>query len=337
MKVPSSIETAVGSAKSTLFSSIMQTATSIRTQVGNAKSALYSYIEQTVSSLTLSASKIYLDGDTTLGGQMTINSGKLYVQNNLTVASSYQISTKKVAIQADGSITFDDSGGNIGTMTLNVGKVASLITGLKVVSSGNTYKLQSKTVEKPSTWTDIPDTSFSRAVGSFSVGAGNGKINVTANPQNQTESVKVSVGGSNSITTNGTYTYKVYFENADGDDVETGASMNVTVNTGVSAYDYYNTDSINQRTGANKFWKKPTENSGTCTIPNVGNTAAETWFSMSHISITRASWHSVSGTVYKGKLYYWDDDDESYVAVVNANKYWYYSDSNKSGTTTVYY
>lgn len=57
----------------------------------------------------------------------------------------------------------------------------------------------------------------------------------------------------------------------------------------------------------------------------------------SSISITNARWHSVSGNVYKGKLYYWDDDDESYSVVVNANKYWYYSDTQITGTTNVYY
>ena len=55
------------------------------------------------------------------------------------------------------------------------------------------------------------------------------------------------------------------------------------------------------------------------------------------MSITRAGWHSISGNVYYGKLYYWDDDDQSYSPVIGSNKYWYYSDSNKSGTTTVHY
>ena len=55
------------------------------------------------------------------------------------------------------------------------------------------------------------------------------------------------------------------------------------------------------------------------------------------MTITRASWHSVSGTRYYGKLYYYDDDSGDYEPVVNSNKYWYYSNSNKSGSTTVHY
>jgi hypothetical protein len=55
------------------------------------------------------------------------------------------------------------------------------------------------------------------------------------------------------------------------------------------------------------------------------------------MKITRATWHSTSGTRYYGKLYYWDDDVEDYVAVIDQDRYWYHSGSNKSGTTTVYY
>ena len=172
------------------------------------------------------------------------------------------------------------------------------------------------------------------SISSWVWGAGDGYINVTALPQNQMKSVKVSVSGQNSITRGGDYTYGVEYENGDGDDMPTGATKTVTV--AATAYDYYNTDSLNHRTGSARFWKKPTENSGVCTIPNVGNTAAETWFSMSSIGITQASWHSTMGTVKSGKLYYWDDDSEDYEPVVNSNKYWYYSDYS-IGNKTIYY
>lgn len=107
--------------------------------------------------------------------------------------------------------------------------VPHAITSLQIVSSGNTYTLQRKWFSE-NDWTNVG--SFSRAVSSWSVGGGSGKVNVTANPQNQTKSVPVSIGGPNSISSNGTYTYKVYYENADGDDVETGASRTVTVDVG---------------------------------------------------------------------------------------------------------
>lgn len=104
-------------------------------------------------------------------------------------------------------------------VTLSYSNVSSAIKEASV--SGNTLTLKRF---------DDTTLTFSKAVSSWSVGGGSGKINVTANPQNQTKSVPVSVGGSNSISSNGTYTYKVYYENADGDDVETGASMDVSVN-----------------------------------------------------------------------------------------------------------
>lgn len=70
---------------------------------------------------------------------------------------------------------------------------------------------------------------FSRAVSSWLVGGGSGKVNITALPQNQMKSVNISVSGNTSITANGTYTYKALYENSSGDDVETGASRSVTV------------------------------------------------------------------------------------------------------------
>lgn len=275
----------------------------------------------------ISADNVAISGNTTISGMLTINTdGALYVKNDLVIVTSGKISTKKIAMQNDGSITFPDAGGNIGTMTLNNGNIAKFFTALKVVSSGNGYKMQYKSLSETS-WTDLPDSSFSRAVSSWVWGGGDGKINVTALPQNQTCPVKVSIDGPVSITANGEYTYTVDYENGDGDDVSTGKTKKVTVSI-KSAADYYN---------ASSYWKKPQDNNGVCTVPNIGVTAAETWFSMSSISMTRAGWHSVSGNVYYGKLYYWDDDDESYSPVVNSNKYWYYSNSSKSGTTTFYY
>ena len=54
-------------------------------------------------------------------------------------------------------------------------------------------------------------------------------VSVTAKPQDQTKSVKVSIDGTSRITTNSTYTFTVDYENADGDDVSTGATKMVTV------------------------------------------------------------------------------------------------------------
>ena len=114
-----------------------------------------------------------------------------------------------------------------GSRTIITGsQAADIIRNLRIQQSGNTYKLQKITCGG-GTWEDV--SSFSRAVSSWSVGGGGGYVNVTANPQGQTKGVKISVGGPNSIGANGTYTYKAYFENQSGDDVETGASETVTV------------------------------------------------------------------------------------------------------------
>ena len=80
---------------------------------------------------------------------------------------------------------------------------------------------------------------FSKAISSWTWGGGSGKINVTALPQNQTKSVKVSIDGRSTISANGTYTYTVDYENSDGDDVSTGATKTVTVDVYPTTKQFY--------------------------------------------------------------------------------------------------
>lgn len=80
---------------------------------------------------------------------------------------------------------------------------------------------------------------FSKAISSWTWGGGSGKINVTALPQNQTKSVKVSIDGRTTISSNGTYTYTVDYENSDGDDVSTGATKTVTVDVYPNTKQFY--------------------------------------------------------------------------------------------------
>lgn len=167
-------------------------------------------INDSGSSILLDADKIRLTGQTTINDVMTVQSnGAVAMQRNLVVGgaiyTSYTPSGSDVPISVD---------------------LRNAIVSASV--SGNTLTLTSA---RGST------TTFSKAVSSWSVGGGNGRINVTANPQNQTKSVKVSISGLASITSNGTYTYEVMYENADGDDVETGASADITVNIPTPAID----------------------------------------------------------------------------------------------------
>lgn len=187
------------------------------------------------STAHIDANKVYIGNQKST----TVINGKL---NASDVTASYIAA--KIAQISDIAIQYlhSERGGinvqSVSTSSFYQGSVSCYvphaITSLQIVSSGNTYTLQRKWFSE-NDWTNVG--SFSRAVSSWSVGGGGGKVNVTANPQSQTKSVPVSIGGPNSISSNGTYTYKVYYENADGDDVETGASRTVTVNvSGTSQY-----------------------------------------------------------------------------------------------------
>ena len=171
------------------------------------------------SEARINASKIYLLGQT-IANQITAD----YIQSKIASLASLNVAnlTSKrggISVHSVSANTYYHGGVNC--------YLAHAITDLRITQSGNTYTLQRKWFSN-SNWVNVG--SFSRAVASWSVGGGSGKVNVTANPQGQTKSVPISVDGSGSITSNGTYTYKAYFENSDGDDVYTGASRSVEVN-----------------------------------------------------------------------------------------------------------
>ena len=106
-------------------------------------------------------------------------------------------------------------------------------------------------------------------------------------------------------------------------------------------YDYYWSDSVGGRSGTAKYWLTPTENGGTCTIPNVTNTARATWFTMSKMAITRAQCglDTDNNKIYHGTLYYKNAKTGKFVAAHAETDpvYWYYSGTNRSGSNTLYY
>lgn len=239
----SQIRSEVNAANSTVYSSITQTASQIRSEVSAAQSTIYSSITQT-------ASQIRLEVKNTASGlqsQITQNADniELKVSKNGVISSinqtaeAIQINASKINL--NGYVTasnFSTVLANLASAHINklyvdtniyapngLSMYANGVWQLSLSRSGNTYTLK----ETKLNGDERTVGSFSRAVSSFIWGGGSGKINVTALPQNQTQPVNVSVDGTRNITSNGTYTYKAYYENADGDDVETGASVSVTV------------------------------------------------------------------------------------------------------------
>lgn len=311
------------------------------------------------STAHIDANKVYIGNQKST----TVINGKLnasdvtadYVATKL--ASATNVNVKRLTLTGNGYIVLPN--GPDGNVTITGANAYDFIRQLQIVQNGNTYKLQKKTQGDMSNWQDVG--SFSRAVSSWLVGGGNGKVKVTASPQNQFKEVPVSISGSNAITVNGTYTYKVMYENADGDDVETGATMDVTVNVPgtisswvvsggggkvrVTAQPQGQGKSVPVSISGSNYitsngtytYKVMYEDDGGDDVETGATLEVEIEVYPNSIQITRASWHSTSGNVYKGRLYYWDDDDGSYQPVVNGSYYWYYSDDSKSGTTTVHY
>ena len=171
-------------------------------------------IEKAGSAARISADHIILTGKTTINDVMTVLNNSVSIKKPMI--------TDNITLRSGKSIKFDGNG-----VTITDEKAADLIRNLRITQSGNTYTLQKRALGD-SDWANVG--SFSRAVSSFVVGGGSGKVNVTALPQNQTKSVKISVDGYATILVNGTYTFRALYENDDGDDVPTGATKSVTVN-----------------------------------------------------------------------------------------------------------
>lgn len=187
-------------------------------------------IEQIVTAVgedgEVTAASICLAINDSGDSEARINAGKIYLLGE-TIAN--KITTDYITAKLANAAIVNVNRLNANTLTINPsgGAAVGVQTGFNASSlslSGNTYKL---TLTRFNGQKD--EHSFSRAVSSWSVGGGSGKVNVTANPQGQTKGVPVSIGGVSRITSNGTYFYRVYYENDSGDDVETGASKSVTV------------------------------------------------------------------------------------------------------------
>jgi len=242
----SSISTQVSAAKSVLYSTITQTASQIRTEVANTASGLASSITQTASkialvvdangikpaaivaaindgssSIIISATHIDLDGyvkatDITT----TLVSTKLAAADNVNV--------KKLTLTNNGYIVLPTGDGSL---SITGATAVDIIRGIKVVSSGNGYKLQAITYGDAS-WHDLPNSSFSRAT-SLSGAWSSGKYTVTASPQGNTDSTILRYASpSGSVSKSGTSvsrTFKIQYGPDDEHLYDTGFNPTISI------------------------------------------------------------------------------------------------------------
>ena len=367
----SSIRSEVNAAKSSLYSSIMQTATYVRTQVASAKSELS-------SSITVQSDRIDLVVEGT-GTNAKIKPASIVSSINgsgssvIISASHINLSgyVKAADITADYisarlanfALLTSERGGisvySVGTTSYTQGGVSCYVPhgiwNLRITKSGNTYTLQRQRFSE-NDWVNVG--SFSRAVSSWTWGGGNGKINVTALPQNQTKPIKVSIDGPLTISTNGTYTYTVDYENADGDDVSTGATKPVTVNVPGKEIGWQEFHDA-----GNAYWSKCWTGDGThgsvsgkhyvtgptasykngwevyyCIEDEICPAAGITPETHTHniylnqIYDDDVSPDSGSADVYYGKLY-----NSRGQSITSSNRYWYSSSNNIGSNKRVYY
>lgn len=169
------------------------------------------------SSATIRADKIYLLGET-IANTITAD----YIKTK--IASLSAVIAKALAVTGAIACSGRVSGSEVAGADVLIGSQSLKDAIVSAIVSGNTLTL--KDVNGNS-------VSFNRAVSSWGVGGGSGKVNVTAYPMNQTKSVNISIDGTTNIYSNGSYTYTVDYENLDGDDVSTGYTK--TVNVSVSS------------------------------------------------------------------------------------------------------
>ena len=215
-------------------SKIEQTETSITqvvTAVGsNGKvtaASIMTSINNDHSEIRISADKVFLEGN------ISLNSVLKVLSNTATFTGLVQFGTDSSTRIRIGSGWVSTPGVRLGSGTqvhqVNFAVLDKMIKTMES-RSGGTIRL---------TRFDGTYLDFNKAISSWTWGGGNSKINVTALPQNQTKSVKVSIDGRTTISSNGTYTYTVDYENSDGDDVSTGATKTVTVDVYPNTKQFY--------------------------------------------------------------------------------------------------
>lgn len=266
----SSISSYVYAAQSTIYSSIQQTASGIRSEVGNVVSGLQSTITQNADKIGLvveqkdgqnvvktasivaaindSGSSINLNADKIVIGELSDKDLDTWAKDakNGTGTFAKFLTVNKLTAQEVKTVIAGISeaaidGATIGSLTvsetMNVSE--NLNAGVGSFSEGLYYKnneIEISNIVKNSNntltiyKTDGTSFPFDRAISTWTLGGGNGYVNVTALPQNQMKPVQITIDGTNTITSNGTFTYKACYVNADGDDVETGTVKTVTVN-----------------------------------------------------------------------------------------------------------
>ena len=231
---------------------IHQTVQSVQNGLVNAESK----IEQTETSITQVVTAVGSNGKVTAASIMTsinndhseirISADKVFLEGNISLNSVLKVLsntatfTGLVQFGTDTATRIRIGSGYVSTPNLRIGSgtqthqvnFAVLDKMIKTMESrsGGTIRL---------TRFDGTYLDFNKAISSWTWGGGNSKINVTALPQNQTKSVKVSIDGRTTISSNGTYTYTVDYENSDGDDVSTGATKTVTVDVYPNTKQFY--------------------------------------------------------------------------------------------------
>ena len=322
----SSIRSEVNSSKSTIFSTIMQTATNIYTQVGNAKSDTYSKIEQTASSIRseVNSAKSSLWSSivqTSTSISLKVGKGEIISCINQT-AESITIQASKINLSGYVKATDIDADFIAGKIALisnvQVKKLTLTNNGYIVLPHGDgNMNLTGATMVDVLKGVKIEAISGTNNYGLFVKTLGDSAEWTRISTFSRAVSSWTWGGGSGKINVTALPQNQTQSVNVSID----GQTRITTNGTYTYTVDYENGDGDDVSTGATK--------EVTVDVPAEAHTNS--------MSITRAGWHSTSGNVYYGKLYYWDDDDQSYSPVVNSNKYWYYSGSNKSGTTTVWY
>ena len=288
----------------------------------NLTSGVIATIVNGVSSTYISGDKIYIGSQsatTVINGKCSLSDvSATYIKTQL--ASAGQITVNGLNVIGDCYVR--NSGGN-------QQNVSAAIWDLNIATNGNSYTLQRKRIQD-SSWVDVG--SFSRAVSSWLVGGGSGKVNVTALPQNQTKSVNISIDGTTSITSNGTYTYTADYENASGDDVSTGATKTVTVNVSGSHDIGFWEDSITSSSW--NTWARCNGDSSSDAYRNYSLSVSGNTVSVMHGSTEVASIAAGGGSytqvtdgtgAYRFKAYYKSSSGSYYPLGDGGTHQWFYA------------
>ena len=294
--------------------------------------------------LTASSLKLYVDNsykNMRSGLTATASSLKIYVDN------SYDRMSAGLNVTSSSIVSYVTGPDGVAAIVQEVNKAGSRVTisANKIMLDGGLTVNDVMKVTDRTVYIKTP-MRVEGDIMTSSVTLRNGSDSLKLNEQNMITAIKSASVKDNTLTLTTFGGTKINFSKATQLSASWDGNRKFTVSAspqGVTRYTTLNSavpqadQEWNGRTGT--LTLRATIDGGETTVQagKVTLTAPEQYPNSMSITRSKAGRTATGMDIFYGKLYYWDEDSGDYEPATTGSHYWYYSNTDKSGTTTVHY